>query len=318
MDRSEYLQRLHSRFGVGRAEIISTVEDATGKSVTNANRIIRGDEYEVHRVLLHDDSSVYLRVTFPGTPPSKAEQEAWAMARARENDAPVPEVLRVSVIDTEDGPRAAMVVRACPGRSLAEILDALRPEQRSMAMTNIGRVLAVLHSIPMPGIGRPNAGGAWPDPHQDSDRYSATSLAAADQLAVADFSAREIDRVKRVLRQEEPTDEDPVLCHRDVSPEHVFIADDLNVVGLIDWGMWSAGPAVAELAGLAVRNSQPDYDAITAGYGRDDLPASSINWHAIDQLVGQMNWLVTSGQTDELARRAAALRSALTHFADTR
>lgn len=318
MDRSEYLQQLHSRFSVSRPEIIGTVENASGKSVTNVTRIIKGDEYEVHRVQLHDDSTMYLRVTFPGTPVSKCEHEAWAMSRARENGVPVPEVLSVSVIDDHDGPRSAMVVRACPGQPLADVLALLRPEQRSTAMNNIGQVLAVLHSIPMPGTGHPNADGSWPSPDQESDRYVSDCLAAVHQLSVANFSPSEIDWVKHLLQRDRPTDESPVLCHGDISPEHVFVASDLSVVGLIDWGMWSAGPAVAELAGLAVTISEPDYRAIATGHGQRDIRAGSMRWHAIAQLVRQMDWLVSSKQTDELERPATALREVLTRLTRAR
>lgn len=318
MDRSEYLKQLHSRYSVEQPDIISLVTDATGTSVANSTRIVRGDEYEVHRVQLHDDSSVYLRVTFPLTPTSKAEHEAWAMAQARENGAPVPEVLKVAIIDSPHGPRSAMVVRACPGKQLAEILATLRPEQRSTAMNNIGHLLALLHAIPMPGIGRPNADGSWPDPHTEAHRYLADCLNAADQLSLANFSSSEIAYVKDLLRPGPPTDDEPVLRHGDISAEHVFVDPDMNVIGLIDWGMWSAGPAAAELAGLAVTTSQPDYHAITTGYGRSEISESSIKWHATAQLVGQLHWLISSGQTDELQEPATALRTIRTRSTGAR
>lgn len=311
MDRSAYLQQLHSRFSVGRPEIIATVEAAVGTSVTNLTRIINGDEYEVHRVQLHDDSTVYLRVTFPGTPVNKVEHEAWAMSCAREGGVPVPEVLSVSVIDDDLGPRAAMVVRASSGRPLSAVLASLLPAQRRTAMSNIGKVLAGLHSIPMPGAGRPNADGAWTTPDQERDRYLSDRLAGVHQLRVAKFSPAEVDRVRQILLKDRPTGEDPVLCHGDISPEHVFVDSDLNVVGLIDWGMWSAGAAVAELAGLAVKLSEPDYLAIVTGYQQHDIRADSMNWHAIAQLVHQIDWLVSSEQTEELERPATALREHL-------
>lgn len=311
MDRSEYVHQLHSRYGVSRPEIVHTIEEATGNSVANITRIIRGDEYEVHRVHLGDHSTVYLRATFPGTQTSKAEHEAWAMSCARNNGVPVPEVLSVSAIDDHDGPRSAMVVRACSGQPLAEVLASLRLEQRSTALNNIGQVLAVLHSIPMPGIGRPNTDGSWPDPDQERDRYLTDISTAVHQLRIANFSLSEIDRVRHLLQQDRPTVERPVLCHGDISPEHVFVDADLNVVGLIDWGMWTAGPAVAELAGLAVRLNGPDYSAIATGHGQRDTHPNSMRWHAIAQLVHQIDWLVSSKQTDELEQPATALRK---HF----
>ncbi|WP_152363928.1 phosphotransferase family protein [Microlunatus speluncae] len=311
MDRSDYLQQLHSRFSVAQSEIIATVEAALSVPVTNLTRIIKGDEYEVHRVQLRDDSTVYLRVDFPGTPVSMVEHEAWAMSCARDDGAPVPEVLGVSVIDDDIGPRAAMLVRASPGRPLAGVLASLLPTQRSTIMSNIGNVLAGLHSVRMPGAGRPNADGAWMTPAQERDRRLSDCLAAVHQLRVAAFSPGDIDRVKRALQQDCPSAENPVLCHGDISPEHVFVDSDLNVVGLIDWGMWSAGPAVAELAGLDIRLSEPDYFALATGYGRHEIRADSMRWHAIAQLVHQIDWLVSSEQAEELERPASVLREFL-------
>jgi hypothetical protein len=93
----------------------------------------------------------------------------------------------------------------------------------------------------------------------------------------------------------------------------VFVDAELRVVGVIDWGQWSAGPAASDLADLAMRHPAADQDAVLAGYGFPADPGSrgQIWWYVITRSIGQIRWLVDSGQTEELPGWAATLRHAL-------
>lgn len=314
MDRAEYLSQLHAQFGVARGDVVNLVQRATGRAVAATHRLIRGDESEVHRVELTDGSAVYLRVAFPGTPPSKTLHEAWAMGRARDRGVPAPRVLATDTIHSPDGDRTAMVIAEAPGNPLLEVLSALRPEDRTRVMARIGRVLRVLHSVSMPGVGVPDDQDVWTDAGTHHRNYVAHRLAEAEYLACAGFTTTEIDQVLEALRQPPEAPDHPVLCHGDVSPHHVFIDHDLRIVGLIDWGMWHAGSAVSELAGIALTHTAADFDAILTGH--DDGPIDPafhalMAWHKVAQATHQIAWLVSSGQTAELTRTAAALQNVL-------
>lgn len=306
MDRATYLNELHTRFGVPRPTVVAVIEQAAGQKVASAERVIKGDEYEVHRVELADGSVVYLRVSLPGRASGLVHHEAWAMGQARDSGVPVPEVLAVEQIETGDGVRTAMVVRAANGRQLGQVLS---PAQRSLAWVDVGRTLGMLNSIALPGAWEPET-GSWAEVNAHRVRYLANVLADTRQLPAAGLSAAEVARVVRVL-EDVPLDRNLVLCHGDVSAEHVFVDDDLRVVGLIDWGQWYAGSAASELAGLAMRTTEAEFDAIRAGHPEGDAARAAIGWHLVAQATGQLRWLVTSGQTGELAEPVARLRAAL-------
>ena len=320
MDRETYVSELHARFGVARPVVVALVEGVTGQAVASTQRLIRGDENEVHQVSLTDGAVVYLRISFPDTPPGKAQLEAWAMGQARDAGVPAPEVVAVEPIESDHGGRTAMVVRAANGRQLKEVEASLSPVQRSRVMAEIGRVLGILHSIPMPGTGRPDDHGRWMDADADLRPYIADILADCQHLAAAGLSPAEVDQVVQVAEAATDTPADaPVLCHGDVSAEHVFVDPQLRVVGLIDWGLWGAGSAVSDLAGVAMNHTEADFEAIIAGYGAD-LPTGSalrhaICWHTIARATGAIRWLVTSGQIHELPTPTTALRNALTRIA---
>jgi aminoglycoside phosphotransferase (APT) family kinase protein len=327
MDRAQFLNDLHARFSLARPDVVAVVERTTGGTVASTRRLIRGDENEVHHVELADGSVVYLRVSFPGTATTKLEYEAWAMSRARDAGVPVPAVLAVEPIDRDSGGdddcggddcggnRTAMVMRAASGRQLRDVLPSLDAMQRTAVMVEVGRVLSLLHSIQMPGAGLPDEHGTWPDPETKWRSYIANCLADCEHLAAAGLQPTEVTRVIEVLQAsaDAPADE-PALCHGDVSPEHVFVDSDLRMVGLIDWGMWHAGSAVSELAGLALTHTPADLDAILTGHG--DAPTDAdlrqaIARHAVARATAHIRWLVTSGQTAEFHRLATALRSAV-------
>jgi aminoglycoside phosphotransferase (APT) family kinase protein len=62
----------------------------------------------------------------------------------------------------------------------------------------------------------------------------------------------EVDRVMGLLEvSPDPPRAGFVLCHGDVSAEHVFVDSNQQVSGLIDWGMWHSGSLTGELASVA-------------------------------------------------------------------
>lgn len=314
MDRATYVNELHGRYAVPEPVIISVVGRATGGRAAGTERLVRGDEYEVHRVHLTDGTVVYLRAAWPSAEPRKVEQEAWAMGQARAGGVPVPEVLGLERLETPDGVRTAMVLREAPGRQLRSVLPTLSPERRKLALTELGRTLRILHEVAMPGTGRPDDHGRWTDPEADRRRYLAAVTDDTRHLVTAGLSATEVDRVLGIVHSDiVPIEDPPVLCHGDLSAEHVFVDPELRVVGLIDWGMWNASSAEADLTLVGILFPEPDLTAVLAGHGLSDDTEfrHRLCWHTITQATGQVRWLVVSDQRGELARPVAVIREAL-------
>lgn len=314
MDRATYVNELHGRFALPHTMITKVVTRATNRKVADTERLIRGDEYEVHRVHLDDGSVVYLRAAWPGTTSTKVGQEAWAMGQALAAGVPVPEVLAVETVESPDGERTAMVLREAPGRQLRYVLPTLSAADRTAVLTDLGRTLRTLHEVVMPGTGRPDDHGRWLDPEPDRRRYVAAVADDTRHLVTAGLSAEEVDRVLTIVHSDlVPIENPPVLCHGDLSHEHVFVDPELRVAGLIDWGMWNASSAEADLTLIGILYPEPDLAAVLAGHGlRDDAGLRDrLRWHTITQAIGQVRWLVESRQQGELAKPVAVIREAL-------
>lgn len=314
---SGFLAEWHARFQVPRAAVVELVERAAGTRVTSLKRLAVGDENEVYRAGLDGGSAVYARIRRPGE--GSFEWEVWAMERARAAGVPVPDIHAVEMVDTDDeGARAAMVVAEASGRQLAELLPTLTREQRHTALTNLGRALARVHAVRTPGVDRPDMDGGWPDPAEVLRAFVVERTGHRRHLVTAGLNPAEVETVIGLIGQspDTPARTEPVLCHGDLHAAHVFVDDDLDVSGMIDWGLWHGGTAIGDLAYLSMRYEASDFDAILTGHGagRTNAPAfrRRLALSVVNQAIGHLAWSQSIGNAVDTAQNIAALRTALT------
>lgn len=316
MTGPEFLTELHSQFEASRDAVVGMVERAAGYRVDQLQRLTVGDENEVYRVRLIDDSVVYARIRRPGD--GSFEPEAWAMEQARSAGTAIPHVLTVEEIETEDGPRSAMLIAESSGRQLAAVLPVLTQDQRRRAMVNLGRELARLHTVATPGVGRPDAGGRWPDPREAKRTFIAERSGQRAELISAGLTP---DEVQAIIAQigassDTPAPTRPVLCHGDLHAAHVFVDDDLEVCGVIDWGLWHGGSAVSDLAAASMLHDPQHFEAILTGHFTIGSAAPSdlrlrLSVAIINQAIGHIAWHVNIGNAEGTAHYVARLRAAL-------
>lgn len=315
---ASFLAGLHAGFSAPRAAILALIERATDRRVETLDRVVRGYDNEVHRAGMTDDTAVFIRIRRPGESDSDYPSEVAAMRWARQAGVPVPDVLALERIATPAGDRDAMLVAQARGRQLAGLLPALTADERRRAMRGVGRTLALLHTVRTPGVWRPERDGTWSDAADIRRGFIAERTAERGHLKAAGLSAEEIDQTLGLLGASTETPAsgvDPVLCHGDVMPEHVFVGPDLEVSDLIDWGMWHGGSAVGELAYTAMCHPKSDVEAIVAGHGRGDFgdPAfrRSIYLSVTNLVIGHIAHHVSIGDTANADYNVAVLRSAL-------
>ncbi|MEQ4209349.1 phosphotransferase [Actinopolymorpha sp. B9G3] len=319
MDRTAFLDQLHAQFAVPRPAVMELIQRVCGQKVAGIERLIHGDENEVYRADLAEGGTVFVRIGRPDTPALSLYREAWAMEHARRAGVPVPDVLTVEPIAGNEGDRHAMVVAAASGRQLTGLLPSMPAGRRAGIMRDLGRVLARLHAVSMRGRGMPDGTGDWPDEASDQRRYITNVIADCDHLGEAGLTDTEIQDARGLLHQalEEPVRRPaPVLCHGDLSPDHIFVDRDLRVRALIDWGMWSAGAAEDDLAEVAMRHTRADFDAVLEGHSgdaaRDPALRQTISRALMMRTIAYLRWLLTSGQTGHLESGVVPLRRALT------
>jgi Ser/Thr protein kinase RdoA (MazF antagonist) len=313
---SSFLADLHGQFGLPRSLVVDLAARASGGEVVDVRRVVGGYDNEVYRVELADGRSVYPRIRRLGE--AGGHGEAWAMSQARQAGVPVPEVLSLTVVATDEGVREAMVVAQAPGRDLESILPSLRPPERFGVMRALGGVLARLHQVSTPGGWRHNDDGSWPDPVQVRCWFLEGRAGDREDLVAAGLDGDEVDHINALLdRFWEPVDPPgrPVLCHGDITPDHVFVDADLRISSLIDWGMWQGGSPAGDLATAAIRNTGGDFAAIVAGHGSGSQDSStfqrSIAVSLVGHLVGRMAHFQRIGDTGGMAAAVARLRRAV-------
>lgn len=314
-DRSLFLRELHGGFGMPRQEVAALVRRSTGDEVLDLARIVRGDENEVYRVNLAAGGAVYARILRPGL--SGLAGEVWAMDQARHAGVPVPEVLAVEDIPTAEGERHAAVLVEARGLPLSGLLPSLSASERAAAMQDLGRKLALLHSVATPGAGRPDEGGAWPDPGSWWRRHQAEIEGRRPQLLSAGLAPDLVDRAIGLLcgSAELLTPVTPVLCHGDLLADHVFVGADRTVSDVIDWGLWQGGAAPSDLATIAIDGEEADLAAVIRGetgdWPGDPRLGREVSVAILDRVSGGIAWDVAAGNTADLRRMVPAFKRAL-------
>ncbi|GAB3748417.1 phosphotransferase family protein [Microlunatus parietis] len=310
MAPSEFLVDLHRRFATPRVAVTDFVRRTTGAEALELDRIARGYDNEVYRVTLATGACVFVRIR---RREDGFTNELWAMDQARDHGIPVPEVLGVDTISGDQREQSAMVITPAPGHQFLQVAEELPDNERRATLADLGRVVTRLHEVRTPGIWRPDDEGRWPDPSELREGYVQERRAEHDRLVTAGLSAAEIEATFAALEASpEPPAAGFVLCHGDLSPEHVFVEDG-RVSCLIDWGMWHGGSRLGELTYLYNTFEDEDFAAILAGYGRplDDELRRDLATVTLSQRIGHVAHHVAIGDRAATERNVSLMRRAL-------
>lgn len=134
-----------------------------------------------------------------------------------------------------------------------------------------------------------------------------------DQLVSLGFTADELDRIRSIIVDSASAfaPNQPVLCHGDVYPDHVFVDDSGRVCGLIDWGLWRGGTAVADLAWASMRHDPDDFAALLQGHEKGSADANLMRAIAACAVVWDVlgiAWRISVGDSEDLQMNIATLR----------
>ncbi|CAA9366046.1 MAG: hypothetical protein AVDCRST_MAG93-7984, partial [uncultured Chloroflexia bacterium] len=160
---------------------------------------------------------------------------------------------------------------------------------------DVGAVLSSIHRVKVGGFHLMHADGSWDFPDWESIMHSAMEGRAADvpDLLRAGLTEAETDQLLAIhaVMPTLPTPE-AVLCHGDLSTEHIFVDDQLRVCSVIDWGYFQGGSAVLDLAMLRMYHSEVPTAWIMKGYRDQSLFDSTFQLQLLVQLAGlQMGFL---------------------------
>lgn len=261
----DYAARYHAAHQTPEAVLGRMVVRATGSALAAKTRLTDGSN-ETYLVTTALGRECLLKIAL--LPETDLVQEAWAMDQCRAAGALTPEVLFVGA---EEG-RAFMVQAKAPGRPLSTVLARLGEAERAQLWPQVGAALRMIHSVAAGGFWRRQSDGGWDFPSWVSVMNSTVRDRGAERplLVQAGFSEQDCDEMMRLLvRYRDEFDcPQPVLCHCDYLPEHLFVTDDLRFSAVVDFGDFCGDHPIRDLA-MADEDEEMDLAGLLEGYADD-------------------------------------------------
>lgn len=199
--------------------------------------------------------------------PSKIKEylkEQWAMARAREQGVPVPDVLEVG---TQPIPFPYMVSRKVDG------IEGTHHPERFRVLREMGRFARLIHSVPTNGFGhtfdwsenRLSRKDTWSD-YLEREFHGEQRLALLEQHGMLPKHALKV--LRAALREIETWEVTPVLNHGDLRLKNVIVGPKGEIAALLDWEFCTSNAAPYWDLSLALHDLSVDAkEELLNGYG---------------------------------------------------
>lgn len=235
-----HLQEVHSKLEAPPALVEEIVKEATGSNIETKQRIVAGEANEVYDIGLTNSTHIIVRISRDAE--KHFEQEHWAIEECRKLDLPVPEVLLLKHLSTDDEPLDICVQKKLEGELLERgAIDAttLPPEDLRSILHEAGEMLARIHSVPTAGWGYLNHKGEGTQPtfHTGWNKFIVEEQKYTQLAERTGFDTGLMHRIFTYLSSKGQIvpEMSPVLTHNDFHPKHLMIKDN-HVVGIIDFG----------------------------------------------------------------------------------
>lgn len=314
-----YRGRLHASPAISQETLADLVQTFGGMRAVGFEQMTRGYANEVHRCITAPGDDLYVRIQRRGRIPFSSE--AWAMRRCREAGLPVPPVHGVTTIEAPDGTRDVMVLDATPGEPLASAL-ARGTLPAATLWRQAGAALRIMH-----GIAVEHFGALSENDHQTRDWQSWIHTELKQRRAdVVDVRAaglldRELDGLLEIIASLRTAENvRPVLCHGDLSADHIFFDNAGTLSGIIDFGMASGAPGIFDLAIILMFHPDLDPSWLWSGYtGEDAMPSAVTEQILALQANTGLSYLAhneRSGDTDSREVALMGLRAILKTWND--
>jgi aminoglycoside phosphotransferase (APT) family kinase protein len=309
---TDIIRQRHAAYKTSDHVISEIVKRATGQAVIAQEKLVRGYDNEVYIVQTSASGDFVVRIHHHGG--AGFAEEAWAIEQCRGVGVPVAEVLLVEILTIDDQPREVMVQRRVPGRALSEIAPDLQRAKLEHIWQQAGAALGAIHSIRVGGFYKLRSDGHWDFPDWESMAQTGDRASERPLLLQAGFSDQDVDLMLSIQEQELPTRQ-PVLCHGDFLPGHLFVDDRLHLTGVIDFGEFQGGSPLVDFANLSMDCPDVDLMWLQRGYPNqalfDETFARQLFLIKVSMQMGYLAHYIQQGNAEEAAPIAAGLRASL-------
>jgi len=277
---TDFIQQRHAAFYTPQSLIFDLIRQTTGDEPISHEKLVRGYDNEVYAVQTRQGRDYIVRLQQQGR--TGYVEEQWAMERCRAVGVPVPEICHLGALTVGDQSKPVMVQRRIAGSPLCEVQATLTHDERAHVYRQVGVVLSKIHSIAVDGFYKLNPDGVWDFPDWESIAQANVGDRTAErpQLQPAGLTDEEIDTLLAlIVDAAPPTNRQPVLCHGDFRPDHLFVDADLTLTGVIDFGEFQGGLPHVDFVSLSLDSSTEEMAWIQAGYTNKALFADHFTQH---------------------------------------
>ena len=268
MKGKKSLEHIHAGFSTPEDIIFDVVRSTTGQQPLQRAKIIAGYDSEVYSVET-DNGGVIVKINHHGRIGYK--QEAWAMEQASLQGVPVPHVYAIVTAKVDKTPLEFMILEQVEGVSLQDQRTHISSQKFENVLKEAGSILACIHKVHVNGCWRRKDNGKWQYSQWKAVIESMIDGRKSETQFLIEGGLKEnyvreiLERAKR--RVEVQNSLKSVLNHGDFMPEHIYIDDDLNIKGIIDFGDSRAAPNIYDFAFIKLIGPNIPIHALLAGYG---------------------------------------------------
>jgi aminoglycoside phosphotransferase (APT) family kinase protein len=293
-DCREYLERRHAAFQTPEALVFQLVARATGHRPVSRRKLALGNDNEVYLVADSTGEEYVARIHRGGEVDLKTE--AWVIEQYKRAGVPVPQVY---VVDREEymGEKLEYMVQGrCPGRPLSDIDREQISAEWAGICRQAGKVLGKMHSVEVDGFYHLNPDGSWDFPDWRAVMDSTVRGRGSEQewIVRAGFSEDEFSCMMRLIERyrDEFSCAQPVLCHGDYLPEHIFVDDSLRICGVIDFGMYRGDHPIHDFAALSTAGTGMQIRQVLKGYPQSSFASDRFDMRLhLHRLTLEMGYL---------------------------
>jgi aminoglycoside phosphotransferase (APT) family kinase protein len=321
-DYQEYLEQRHWGFDAPEQLVFRMVARATGEKPVSRAKVVRGNDNEVYLVATGAGADYVVRIRRSGEVGFAAE--AWAIEECRKAGVPVAQVHLVGWEEHDGEQLEFMVQSRLPGRPLDEVGPELSEREWGEILLQAGQVLGKVHSVGVGGFYHRDPDGNWDfaDWQGIMDSTVRDRSREEEWILGAGFAEEEFSQMIRLIERyrEEFDCQQPVLCHGDFLPEHILVNDDLQICGVVDFGMYQGNHPIQDLAVIAMAETKMDLTKVLAGHpqrGRlSDRFEVRLHLHRLTLEMGFLAHHLRIQHYPEIESNRRSLRSTFDHLRD--
>ncbi|KAJ5570042.1 uncharacterized protein N7459_009472 [Penicillium hispanicum] len=247
------LTERHGEFNIDALKDAAAVSlERRGTDIKSLSKLAEGGFNRVLQITMLDDTQILARLPYPATEPRRlaVASEVATLTLLRSHGLPVPRVYAYSTDAGNPVGSEYIIMEKVPGKPLGARWFDLSDKQRLKLLRQLVQLEAKLHTIELPASGSIYYARDLPS---DSSRIAIPDSdfcigpSAALEWWFRERATLRIDRGPSYLKiapELLPSKEllRPLLRHPDLQPNNIFVSDDLDIVGLIDWQHASALP----------------------------------------------------------------------------